>query len=412
MSSSRVAAAATRGWASRAGAAQGGRRIPAQGLRDLPDDAAVVAVPAVPWQYLGPTNISGRATDIAVADRGRRAASTPATPRAASGRPTTTARRGSRSSTTCRRPASAIWPSRPRTPTSSGSAPARRTSSARRCPASASTSRPTAARRFTHMGLDRHADDRPHRRPPDQPRHRLRRRLRPRVDRQRDARRVQDHRRRQDAGRRCFYKSPRTGAWDLVMDPANPDMLYASMWQRDPPQVERSARRARLQRGRHLQDDRRRQDVDRRERRPARRRSTADASASTSRARNPKVLYAFVDNYEPGRPPQRGRTRRLQPSGLRSRGSRRPRSTAPTTRARRWRKVSESNEFMTRPLRHLRLGVRRRSASIPTDENTIYTLGLGLNVSTDGGKTFATFANSRRSTATITACGSIRRTRR
>src|SRR5512139_4182474 len=29
---------------------------------------------AVPWQYLGPTNISGRATDIAVADRstGRR----------------------------------------------------------------------------------------------------------------------------------------------------------------------------------------------------------------------------------------------------------------------------------------------------------------------------------------------------
>ena len=25
---------------------------------------------SVPWQYLGPTNISGRATDIAVADRG------------------------------------------------------------------------------------------------------------------------------------------------------------------------------------------------------------------------------------------------------------------------------------------------------------------------------------------------------
>ena len=31
---------------------------------------------------------------------------------------------------------------------------------------------------------------------------------------------------------KVLYKSPRTGAWDLVMDPANPDVIYASMWQR------------------------------------------------------------------------------------------------------------------------------------------------------------------------------------
>ena len=42
----------------------------------------------------GPTNISGRVTDIAVADSTASAASTPPTRRAACGRPTTTARRG------------------------------------------------------------------------------------------------------------------------------------------------------------------------------------------------------------------------------------------------------------------------------------------------------------------------------
>ena len=32
--------------------------------------------------------------------------------------------------------------------------------------------------------------------------------------------------------RKVFYRSQRTGAWDLVMDPSNPEVIYASMWQR------------------------------------------------------------------------------------------------------------------------------------------------------------------------------------
>ena len=38
-----------------------------------------------------------------------------------------------------------------------------------------------------------------------------------------------------DGGRtwqKVFYRSPRTGAIDLVMDPADPNTLYAAMWQR------------------------------------------------------------------------------------------------------------------------------------------------------------------------------------
>ena len=133
---------------------------------------------------------------------------------------------------------------------------------------------------------------------------------------------------------KVFYKSPRTGAWDLVMDPANPDIALRLDVAAHPAQVERSARRARLQRRRHLEDDRRRQDAGPR-RTPASRRREHRGRIGIDIARsNPKVLYAFVDNYEPG-----GRRRKASatPTAGRStrRASRRPRSTAPTTRARR-----------------------------------------------------------------------------
>ena len=44
---------------------------------------------------------------------------------------------------------------------------------------------------------------------------------------------------------------------------------------------------------------------------------------------------------------------------------------------------------LVRPLRHLRLGIRPDPVD-PSDDRTIYTLGLGLNVSHDAGKTFTT----------------------
>jgi hypothetical protein len=55
-------------------------------------------------------------------------------------------------------------------------------------------------------------------------------------------------------------------------------------------------------------------------------------------------------------------------------------------------------------------GSSARSASIPTDENTIYTLGVPLTVSRDGGKTINA-DRPRASTSIITASGSTRRTR-
>ena len=157
----------------------------------------------VPWQYLGPTNISGtRHRHRRRGSRRRPAGSTSPTPRAASGRPTTTAPRGSRSSTIRPPPASATSPSRRRIPdivwVGTGEANLFRASMA-----GVGIYKSTdGGRTFAHSGLtDTHTIARilVH---PDQPRHRLRRGVGSRVDRQRDARRVQDDRRRADAGTR------------------------------------------------------------------------------------------------------------------------------------------------------------------------------------------------------------------
>ena len=64
---------------------------------------------------------------------------------------------------------------------------------------------------------------------------------------------------------KVLYRSPRTGAIDLVMDPRDPNTLYASMWQRvrrkwSDPRVEPG-----YNEGGDHEDDRRRQDLDRRQ---------------------------------------------------------------------------------------------------------------------------------------------------
>src|SRR5829696_5179967 len=102
---------------------------------------------------------------------------------------------------------------------------------------------------------------------------------------------------------KVFYRSARTGAWDLVMDPTNPDIVYASMWQRirrkwSDPRVEPGYSEGGIWKttdgGKTWNE------------------VNTGLPAARFRGRigidiartNPKVLYAFVDNYEPGGPPQ------------------------------------------------------------------------------------------------------------
>ena len=109
---------------------------------------------------------------------------------------------------------------------------------------------------------------------------------------------------------------------------------------------------------------------------------------------NPKVLYAFVDNYEPGRPPLENELdayrRPIQEARIKAAEVYRTDDGGAS-----WRKVSESNEFMTRHSGTYGW-VFGQVRVDPTDENTIYTLGVPLTVSRDGGKTIGVLPGSDR----------------
>jgi photosystem II stability/assembly factor-like uncharacterized protein len=191
-----------------------------------------------------------------------------------------------------------------------------------------------------------------------------------------------------DGGRtwqKVFYRSARTGAIDLVMDPSDPNTLYAAMWQRirrkwSDPRTESGYSEG----GIWKTIDAGRTWVEANDGLPAaqfRGRIGIDVARS-----NPAVLYAFVDNYEPGRPAKEGErdayTRPIFEPRIKAAEVYRT-----DDKGRTWRKVTESNEFM---LSHSGTygWVFGQIRVDPTDENTIYTLGLNLNVSRDAGKTF------------------------
>jgi photosystem II stability/assembly factor-like uncharacterized protein len=184
---------------------------------------------------------------------------------------------------------------------------------------------------------------------------------------------------------KVFYRSPRTGAIDLVMDPSSPDTLYASMWQR----VRRKWSDPRVEPGYDEGGIWKTTDggntwSDASEGLPAPRfrgRIGIDIARS-----NPSVLYALVDNYDEGRPPQENERDAYGRPIVESRikGAEIYRTD---DKARTWRKVSESNEYMTRHSNTYGW-VFGQIRVDPTNENTIYSMGINLNVSRDAGKTF------------------------
>ena len=137
-----------------------------------------------------------------------------------------------------------------------------------------------------------------------------------------------------DGGRtwsKSFYRGPRTGAIDLVMDPADPNTLYAAMWQR----IRRKWSDPRVEPGYDQGGIWKTTDAGRtwsevNEGLPAaqfRGRIGIDVARS-----NPNVLYAFVDNYEPGGRLARASATRMGAPSTRAASSP-PKSIARTTRA-------------------------------------------------------------------------------
>ncbi|HUF23779.1 MAG TPA: hypothetical protein VMN81_06600 [Vicinamibacterales bacterium] len=190
-----------------------------------------------------------------------------------------------------------------------------------------------------------------------------------------------------DGGRtwtKIFYKSDRTGANDLVMDPTNPDVLYASLWQR----IRRKWSDPRVEPGYSEGGIIKSTDGGK---------TWADASSGLPtpqyRGRigidiarsSPNILYAFIDNYEIGREPQPNeRDAYGRPiTNARIKGAQVYRSD---DRGASWRQANAADMINHSQTYGWVFGQIRVD---PTNPDVVYTMGIALNRSTDGGRTFA-----------------------
>jgi photosystem II stability/assembly factor-like uncharacterized protein len=188
--------------------------------------------------------------------------------------------------------------------------------------------------------------------------------------------------------------SAKTGVNDLAMDPKDPNTLYGAAWQRqrrkwNDPRVEEGFNESVIYK-------------------------TTDAGKSWTRltnglppsnasgrigvavaASNPNVVYAFYDNYEcdtrPAGADAQGRGQ--NPGGSAARCSIKGNEVYRSNdKGASWTLVSGQTDAQ----RTFMKGMSNTYAWVfgnirvdPTDENTVYTLALGVSVSRDGGKTFA-----------------------
>ena len=187
---------------------------------------------------------------------------------------------------------------------------------------------------------------------------------------------------------KILYINDLTGAIDLVMDPDDSQVLYAATWQRirkkwNDPRNEPGYQNS----GIHKSTDGGKTWKEINQGLPE---ATYRGRIGIDIARsNPDILYAFVDNYEYAEGGEYDEMDSYgRPRGKVIKGACVYRSD---NKGESWTLVSGQTEEM-------KTYMERHSATYgwvfgqmridPNDENTIYTMGLALNVSEDGGKTF------------------------
>ncbi|MFT5290795.1 MAG: photosystem II stability/assembly factor-like uncharacterized protein, partial [Planctomycetota bacterium] len=192
-----------------------------------------------------------------------------------------------------------------------------------------------------------------------------------------------------DAGEtweKILYIDRETGAIDLIIDETKPKILYASTWQRirkpwNDPRNEPDYRGSGIHRSMDGGDTWQEINVGLPE---AQHRGRIGIDIARS---NPSVLYAFVDNYEIEASAEEGGTdsygREVEGT---IRGSQIYRSD---DRGSNWRKVSEDSPRVSR-IGSTYGWVFGQIRVDPTNEDKIFVMGIGLNVSEDGGQTYST----------------------
>ena len=183
---------------------------------------------------------------------------------------------------------------------------------------------------------------------------------------------------------KVLYVDAKTGANDLVIDPVDPNVLYATTWQRlrkkwnDPrnePGYSGSGIHKSIDGGKTWKP------------------INTGLPAAQFRGRigidvcraKPNVLYAFVDNYQVAHPAKPGETDSYgRPKEGTIGGAEIYRSD---DKGGTWKKVSEANAYMEQAAATYGWVFSQVRAD-PVNENTVYFMGLNLHQSVDGGKTF------------------------
>jgi photosystem II stability/assembly factor-like uncharacterized protein len=185
---------------------------------------------------------------------------------------------------------------------------------------------------------------------------------------------------------KILYVDDKTGAYDLVMNPENPDVIYAATWQR----VRKKWNDPRTEAGYTGTCIYKTTDGGKTWKK-------ADSGLPETKYRgrigidlckaSPDVIYAFVDNYqklEEDNELNESTDAYGRPSSGRIKGATVYRSN---DSGENWEQVSEQNSYME-GLSGTYGWVFGQIRVDPVNPDKIYVMGLALNVSEDGGKTF------------------------
>ena len=194
--------------------------------------------------------------------------------------------------------------------------------------------------------------------------------------------------------KRILFETERSGCIDLVMDPADPNTLYASMWNRirrrwsdpvpeDSDHIYKTTDGGKTWKiiGQGLPDTK----------------LTGRIGLAIAHS-NPNILYAFVDDHNKKRDPRPGETdsyERLVQKVVIGGAIYQSIDKGET-----WAKMGEIHDFF-RPFSGTYGWVFSQIRVDPKNENEVYALGVSMGRSEDGGKTWKQFRPSDRSSEWI-----------